>query len=168
MSEKLPIAPDTKLDALLEAYPELEPQLIELIPSLKSLKTPALRKIVISSTTLEQAVSGANVALPDVVFKLRRAAGLPEETETKTGPGAPPWVNAGQIVKTLDARPMMSQGQHPKEIVLQEVSALTEGQIFLLITPFVPGPLIEIARSQNCKTWTHQTESGRFETYFGK
>ncbi len=81
---------------------------------------------------------------------------------------APDWVRSGTIVDTLDARPMLAQGQHPKGLVLQELQGLKAGQVYLLITPFVPGPLIELGKSLECQTWTRQAESGRFETYFGK
>jgi uncharacterized protein (DUF2249 family) len=168
MSEQLSITPDTKLEALLAAYPFIEELLIELIPSLGSLRTPVLRKIVLGTTTLEKAADGNKVALPDVIYRLRKAACLPELEVAKQGAGAPPWVNSGQVVKTLDARPMLAQGQHPKGMVMSEVAALKEGQIFVLVTPFVPAPLVELGRAEGCKTWSQQKESGRFETYFGK
>jgi Uncharacterized conserved protein (DUF2249) len=63
---------------------------------------------------------------------------------------------------------MLAQGQHPKEMILKETANLTHGELFVLVTPFVPAPLIEIARAQGIQTWTRQGERGVVETYFGK
>ena len=118
------------------------------------------------TTTLEQAATSSGLRVPDFVSKLRKAAGLADESGAANLPGMPLWVNEGKIKRTLDARPMLSQGQHPKQLVIDEVGSLQEGEIFGLVTPFVPGPLIELARSMGSQTWTRQGEKGNVETYF--
>lgn len=45
-SQTLIINPKTKVLELLEAYPELEPKLIEVVPSFNKLKNPLLRRTI--------------------------------------------------------------------------------------------------------------------------
>jgi len=166
-SENMAITPDAKLAAVLTAFPALEVLVADLVPSYGKLSSAALRQIAARTLTLEQAALSAGIPAPQFIMRLREAAGLPAAPAATHLSGAPEWVTNSQIVDTLDARPMLAQGQHPKAVVEQKFSAMQSGQIFLLITPFVPGPLIELARAQNVATWTRQGESGRFETYFG-
>lgn len=169
MSEQRPsIQPETTLDAILEAYPNLETLLLELLPSFAALKTPLVRKTVARTLTLENAAASSGGSLPEVVRKLRQAAGLAEETPAASLAGAPPWVQSGKITKTIDARPMLAQGVHPQDMVVRALKELGAGDVLLLIAPFVPGPLIEIGRAMGCQTWTRQKSSGYVETYFGK
>jgi len=169
MSEPpLSIQPETKLDAILAAYPNLESLLLELLPSFAALQTPLLRKTVARTLTLEQAAASSAGSLPDIVRKLRQAAGLAEEAPTANLAGAPPWVKSGNIAKTIDARPMLAQGVHPQDMVVRTLKELGTRDVLLLIAPFVPGPLIEIGRAMGFQTWTRQKSSGYVETYFGK
>jgi len=165
----LNITPDTKLSDLLSAYPHLAPVVGDLIPSFAELHTPALRESVARTLTLEQAAAAANTPAVNVVMTLRKAAGIVDSTSAdKNISNAPDWLKNGEVVKELDARPLLARGHHPKAEVLGELSALQIGQIFLLVTPFVPAPLVEMGRAQGLSTWTRQGEAGRFETYFGK
>jgi hypothetical protein len=166
--EKAAIAPDAKLAAVLESYPLLESVVAELIPDFGKLAGASLRLIAARTLTLEQAAASANIPAPQFIIQLRKAAGMPETSAQVNLSNAPDWVKNAQIAETLDARPMLAQGQHPKAIVEQKFSALQTGQVFLLITPFVPGPLIELGRANRLLTWTRQGEAGKFETYFGK
>jgi hypothetical protein len=165
---QLSIVPETKLDEILTAFPKLENLLLELLPSFAKLQTPILRKTVARTLTLEQAAASSNASLPDVVRKLRQAAGLTEEVPETSIAGAPAWIKSENITKTIDSRPMLTQGVHPKDMVVETLKALGAKDILLLIAPFVPGPLIEIGRIMGFQTWTRQKSTGYVETYFGK
>ena len=165
----LNITPDTKLSDLLSAYPHLAPVVGDLIPSFARLHTPALRDSVARTLTLEQAAAAGNSNAVNLVMTLRKAAGLADASSNgRMNGNVPDWVKNGEVVKELDARPLLARGNHPKAEVLGELSALEAGQIFLLLTPIVPAPLVELGKEQGLSTWTRQGESGRFETYFGK
>lgn len=165
---QLSIVPETKLDDILTEYPKVESLLLELLPSFAKLQTPVLRKTVARTLTLEQAAASSNVSLPDVVRKLRQAAGLSEEAPEKSLAGAPSWVKSGKITQTIDARPMLAQGVHPKDMVVEALQKMGASDVLLLIAPFMPGPLVEIGRAMGFQTWTRQKSAGHVETYFGK
>ena len=80
----------------------------------------------------------------------------------------PDWFNANQICETLDAREMLQAGQHPLADVLAKTSALQSGQIFELITPFAPRPLIDKVIDTGCYAYVHQISDSEIHTYFSK
>jgi len=170
-SHKLVITPDTKIAALLDAYPELEKNLIELAPAFKKLKNPALRKTIAKVANLNQAAKLGNISLGKLINELRAAVGQEEFQFDQTGErsgmsDAPDWISAGEIVKSLDARPLLSKGEHPVNIVMKEISELSQNQVFELVTPFSPVPLVDMAKSKGFETWTKQEDTELFKTFF--
>ena len=71
----LAITPETKVGALLEAYPGIDDVLIEWVPAFEKLKNPILRKTVAKVATLQQAARIGGVSTRDMVRKLREATG---------------------------------------------------------------------------------------------
>jgi len=165
------ITPDTRLAALIEALPELEETLYGLSPAYKKLKNPVLRKTVGRVATLRQVARVGNVPLGRLINTLRAAAGL-EAVETAEGEGTeggglPDWVSAGEVKVSLDARPLIEQGEHPMAQVLQALPSLAAGQLFELVTPFLPAPLIDTAREKGYRAWSEKTGEDRYRTLFG-
>jgi hypothetical protein len=71
----LEINPSTKVNDLLDAYPEIEATLIGIAPPFKKLKNKFLRKSVAKAATLKHISSVGNVPLNELINKLREAAG---------------------------------------------------------------------------------------------
>ena len=69
---------------------------------------------------------------------------------------------------TLDARPLLAQGIHPLEQVMQQASAMNKGEIFEIITPFPPAPMIEKMQAAGFETHSESGDDGMFHTYFTK
>ncbi|MCX6280574.1 MAG: hypothetical protein NTU51_01260 [Bacteroidetes bacterium] len=55
----------------------------------------------------------------------------------------PEWLNKANIKIRLDARPLLASGIHPLEQVIKESAGLAAGEIYEIITPFPPMPMIE-------------------------
>ena len=165
------IGPDTKIGALLDKYPQLENTLLEMAPQFKQLRNPILRKTVGRIASLSQAAAIGKVSLTEMVNALRTEAGIQEVFAANvdvdvTSAEAPAWFKPAQIVKTLDARPLLEAGEHPVQRVLQETKALDPGKIYELITPFLPAPLIEAVQKQGLQAWSSEVEPAVFHTYF--
>ena len=171
-SEKLEITPETRIAPLLEIYPQLEEVLIEIAPPFAKLRNPALRKTVARVTTLRQAARVGNVPLDKVINSLRRAAGQadidPVDSPRTPTPDRPDWCRTGNVVKTIDARPVLESGGHPAPAVMSELKQLSNTQIIELLTPFQPAPLIDAASKAGFLTWSTDTGTGIWKTYFGK
>ncbi len=72
-SVNIEITPSTKVNDLLDAYPELEETLIGIAPPFKKMKNPILRKSVARVATIKHISSVGNVPLNELINKLRKA-----------------------------------------------------------------------------------------------
>jgi len=172
MNSKLIITPRTKVYELLQAYPELEDVLIELAPVFKKLKNPVLRRTIARVTTLQQAAQVGEIPVHSLVNSLRQKVGQDSleglESSAAGKSEKPSWLKEEKIVKRLDARPIIEQGGHPLGEVLTGVSDLKPGEIFELITPFTPAPLIERVVAQGFDNWSEKRAEDHFINYFYK
>lgn len=165
MSDRPLITPHMKVGELLEAYPALEDVLIGIAPEFARLRNPLLRKTVAKITTLEQAAQVGGLGLGELINKLRAAAG--QEGFTAGDPFAgqgerPAWVDQITIVTTDDAREAIAAGEHPLPRVMAAVGALEPGQAHLLITPFIPAPLLDKVRERGLQVWTDSRGADTF------
>jgi len=176
MSERVPIAPDTRVGELLDAYPQLEEVLIGQAPAFKALKNPILRRTVAKVATLEKAAQVAGVPVRDLVATLRKAAGLGIEMATagadatpvgSIGPQeAPPtWVREDQVRVTIDAEKLLAAGEVPLPRVLRALQEIEVGQLVKLVSSFRPAPLIEAVERGCHRTCVVQAGPNTFHTY---
>jgi hypothetical protein len=75
-------------------------------------------------------------------------------------------VSGPRVVKRLDARPLKAAGIHPVEQVLQELACLGLDEAYELVTPHVPGPVIERAATLGVTGTTAQVGPDEFVTTF--
>lgn len=172
MNDRPLITPHLKIGELLDAFPELESELIAIAPEFERLRNPLLRRTVARITTLEQAARVGGVGLGVLINRLRAAAGQ-EGAFTATDPTArqgdrPAWVDQMEIVSTNDARAAISAGAHPLPEVMAAVKALAPGQAHVLVTPFVPAPLLDKVRAQGLQVWTEAVGPEEFRNLFGR
>jgi hypothetical protein len=168
--EAFQIKPETRIGALLECYPALEETLLRMAPEFSQLRDPLLRKTIAKVASLSQVAAIGKVSLPDMINALRREVGITEEfssgpKEAVLSPEKPTWVATGRVAAVLDARPMLEAGEHPVQRVLAEGKKLEPGEIFVLITPFVPEPLIEAALKQGLRAWVREEAEAEVKTY---
>ena len=146
MEEKeLIINPKVKIHELLENYPQLEEVLITMAPVFKKLKNPMLRRTIARVTTLQQAAVVGNVSLEILINKLRQSVGQ-EETiveNIQEHDNTAPWFDAEKICISYNAIDEIESGGHPLDRVLRETREMKQGDIYELITAFVPAPLID-------------------------
>jgi hypothetical protein len=168
-NQQVMITPETKVGDVLDAYPELEELLIEIAPAFKKLRNPVLRKTVARVTSLRQAAKVGGVSIGDMINRLRAAAGqdkLVVGESTDSGSTRPQWLDERSVWKTLDARPMIESGQEPLGIVMRDLSDLPQGQVYELIAPFEPAPLIDKVRKRGLETFCAHEPDGSTRTYF--
>lgn len=156
------ITPALTVGDLLRHYPDLDEPLACLVPTYRALSTPAMRQAVAAPMSLQQLAAGADVPLDTLLTGLRHAAGV---AETPGGADDPPWVATAVPATTLDARPILAGGGHPLSRVMQGLSELGPDEIYLLLTPFVPAPLIDMARSMGYEAYS-RWEGDVLHTFF--
>lgn len=165
------ITPEMNVATMLEHYPGLESVLIELAPSFEKLQNPALRSAVAGVTTVRQVADTQGISIGDMIGKLRSAAGCPQASAEEvgsfsSGEDRPEWLHETAVVNTLDAREQIQSGGHPLPTVMAALGDLEPEQVYALIAPFAPTPLIEKARAAGCVAWTEQLGPEEFKTYF--
>lgn len=68
--------------------------------------------------------------------------------------------------RTLDVRPLIARGEEPLEKIMQAVGSLAPGDRLLLITPFLPSPLIERLQADGFQARPERRHDGSWETQF--
>ncbi len=165
---KTEITPQTMVSDMLENYPELEDKLIEISPIFQKLKNPLLRKTVAKVATLKQAATIGNVPIGDLINQLRAAAGLnsidvKEDSQKKQI--KPDWVNKEKVKIEYDAFIDLENGIHPVGKVTKELHDITGDELYLLSTPFVPAPLIQMVEEKGYEVYVDDLGNQMFETY---
>lgn len=165
---KAEITPQTMLGDMLENYPELEDKLIEIAPVFKKLKNPILRKTVSKVATLKQAATIGNVPIGDLINKLRLAAGqgsielAEEKSESKPKPN---WVNSNNVKHEYDASIDLENGIHPAGKVTKEIHNIIGDELYLLTTPFIPAPLLQMVEEKGYETFSEKVSEQIVNTY---
>jgi len=168
------ITPDMKVSELLDAYPELEDELIDIAPAFRKLRNPLLRKTVARLTSLRQAAQVGGVSLGQMMGRLRTTAGLEEacddgaEVQTAGADDRPEWAVDERVVETLDARPSIEAGGHPLPQVMAALKGLEDGQVYVLITPFLPAPMLDAVAAKGFRSWSSREDAEQFRTYFSR
>lgn len=168
-ADNLVITPETKICDLLQAYPFLEEKLISITPAFSKLKNPVLRKTITRVTSLRQAAVVGNVSLNELVNKLRKEAGQNVESFIESLNMKTDTIQKPEKIKEIyDASPDLESGVHPLAKVMNAIKDLDEGECYLLVTPFLPAPLIEKVMEKNYKVKSEPQKNGSHNTYIWK
>ncbi|MCK4751215.1 MAG: DUF1858 domain-containing protein [Bacteroidales bacterium] len=168
--KNLLITPKTRIGELIETYPELEPVLMNLAPAFKKLKNPVLRKTIGKVATLQQAASLGGVPVAEIVNTLRAEVG--QETSDKIENQEdiiyekPGWFNEKQVRVRFDATSLINSGASPMQEVLTHLEKTGKNEIFLLITPFLPAPIIELITKKGYTHYCRKINENEFHTFF--
>jgi uncharacterized protein (DUF2249 family) len=71
-------------------------------------------------------------------------------------------------IRTLDVRPIMARGEEPFQKIMTAVAALPADESLLLVTPFLPAPLIEKLRSEGFIARPERASDGSWRTHFSR
>ena len=168
---QLIIAPKTKIAELIDAYPQLEQVLIGYVPAFEKLRNPVLRRTVARITTLQQAATIGGVSVEGLINHLRKEVGQDRfsgEAAAAYTTEQPGWFAESRVAAGLDARGMLAAGEQPVNQVIAELQALNEGEIYRLVAPFMPAPLVDKASSLGISHWVAQEGDQEFVIYFCK
>ena len=172
MTDRPLITPETKVGALLDAYPELESVLVELAPPFRKLKNPVLRRTVARLTSLAQAAKVGGVDVRDLVVTLRRHVGQSGlevhavDTDAGQEPATPPdWVDRGRVTVRLDADTLLQSNALPLEQVTRRLRSLQASELLELRSSFHPAPLLDTLQAQGHRTFCSPAGDGAFVTF---
>lgn len=168
------IEPSTKIEALLNQYPELEDILIGIAPPFKKLKNPVLRRGVAKVASLRQVAAVGRVPLDELINRLRAEVGQGAIASKDVGGTAsyfsrqPDWFDRTKIVASINEQDASDQSRMTITRVLPQATRLKETEILELITTFLPAPGIDIMKGKGFLVWSVQEEPELIKTYFSK
>jgi hypothetical protein len=171
MISKFDITPQTIVVDLLKIYPELEDKLIEIAPVFSKLKNPILRRTIAKVTSLKQASVVANISVAELINSLRKAVNQNEvqlNEQNEASDGIPGWISKEKIKIEYDACLDLENGIHPVGKVTKDILGLEADDVYLLITPFVPAPLIKIVEEKGFKTFSEKVGETIVYNYISK
>ncbi len=169
--QQLIITPKTKINQLLEAYPELENILISYTPAFKKLKNPVLRRTIARVTSLQQAAAIANVQVEELINHLRKEVGqdlYSDASSASYNTEKPAWFSEELIKGELNAKELLDAGEQPVNQAIADLKGLEKGSIYKVKAPFLPAPLIDKASSLRIKHWVNKENEQYFTIYFYK
>jgi hypothetical protein len=165
----LTIGPETRIAALLEAYPGLEDRLVDWAPVFAKLKHPILRKTVAKAATLEQVARVSGVGLRELVLKLREATGQTTGELAAEMPRAkdprPAWVDEARVRLRINADALLQENIHPLGTVRASLEDNAPGEMVCVASSFYPAPLIDLLTRGGCTVYSEETAPGRHLTY---
>lgn len=170
IKDELIITPKTRIYDIITTYPQLESVLVSYVPTFEKLKNPLLRRTVAKITNLQQAAQIGEVSVVELVNHLREQIGQnPDSLETVENEYnylEPTWFDEGKIVTEFDVRKMLAEGDHPVAQVIEDLKKLKENQIYKLMAPFLPIPLIDKASGLGFTHWIDEQNAGLYNIYF--
>ena len=168
------ITPKTNINALLEAYPQLEKFLMELNPKYKKLKNPVLRRTVARIATLTQVAMIGGYKPLELVNLIRKELGQPPLSESGEAEptndaedAKPDWVS-GEAAAVIDAGALLEAEKNPLAEVRKAMKSLEPGQTLRLDTDFLPAPLIDTFREDGIPVWTEKLGENEYHTWLLK
>ncbi|MEE9527814.1 MAG: DUF1858 domain-containing protein [Syntrophobacteria bacterium] len=170
--DNIEITPSTKVNDLLDTYPELEEILISIAPPFKKLKNPILRKSVARVATIKHISSVGNVPLNELINKLRMAVGQSVTDDSYEDENyfldKPDWFSEDKISLSFNEEKLGDKDTMTLVTMLQEAKNVKEGEIIELTTRFLPAPGIDRMKSKGYSVWTVKEEDDLIKSYFLK
>ena len=159
MKEKeIEVTPETKVHDLLEAYPDLEDELIKIAPPFKKLKNKFLRRTVAKVATVKHISSVGDVPLNELLNKIRVAIGQETKIESYDDENyfleKPDWFSKEKIVLSLNEDKIEDKDKMTLVTIFEKARTVEVGGIIELITSFLPAPGIDILKSKGYSVWT--------------
>ena len=165
----------SKLFDVLEAYPALEAQIVNIAPPFQNLKNPILRRTVGKIATLEKVAEVGGMDADNLVNTLRRAVGQTElapqarenfRVQLQPRADDPDWI-AGEPQFTVNGVELLQRGEVPLGKVNELLGKLEAGRFILLVTNFEPSPIMDAMGKQGRRVFhkVHPDESGQHLTF---
>ena len=169
------ITSQSKLFDVLEAYPFLESQIINIAPPFQNLKNPVLRRTVGKIATLEKVAQVGGMSVDKLVNTLRKAVGQDElqaassmnrVIEIPRVADHAEWI-AGEPQFTINGTEMLQRGEVPLGRVNELLRQLEAGCFILLVTNFEPIPILEAMQKQSRKVFqkSHPDDPSQWLTF---
>ena len=161
----------TKLEELLNEYPQLGMTIAAILPDFGSLEQPQLKGTVLSITTIEHLASKTGREVSELISTFNSVIGIQPQNNEEDGKfqyldGDPNWVQIPPR-HIVDGVELLSRGEHPLAAIQAILKDMAEGEWILLKTNFPPEPMIEAMEAAGADIYSrkNQLDSNQFLTF---
>jgi len=166
------ITPDSTLAEIAEVFQGLFGFLQKLSGKFSEFESEFARERVASVVTLRQAAVIGGLNLSEVLSFLRTKTGqesmLSESVIQDGNSETPSWIIKENIKIVYDAGPDLQAGIHPVAKVTSEMESLQPGDIYQLITSFIPSPLIDMMKNKGYEVFVEKRADSEVCTFIRK
>jgi hypothetical protein len=168
---RIGIDPDTKLDEVLAAFPELEGVLTESLPVMQHDSGRLIWRSVTKAATLGQIARVAGISFEELVQRLQSAGfrdfdiRQPEQRAQPLPERHPDWVQESPTAYDLVADDLIKAGRHPLGAVREHLKLLHPGEMIRLTSSFYPAPLIDVLRRGEVDVYSEEDATSHYVTY---
>jgi len=111
------------------------------------------------------------VSVEELINRMRKEVGqdnIKIEKDMGYTTDKPEWFNEEKIVAEFDVREILAAGEHPVNQVISEVAKLSSGDIYKVIAPFLPAPMIDKVTALDFKHWIVNESDNLYLIFFYK
>jgi len=166
------ITPDSTLGEIAEIFPGLFGFLQKLSGKFSDFESEFARERVAAVITLRQAAVIGGINLSEVLSFLRTKTGqesmLNESVIQDGNSETPSWLLKENIKVVYDAGPDLQAGIHPVAKVTSDMESLQSGDIYQLITSFIPSPLIDMMKNKGYEVFVDKRAENEVFTLIRK
>jgi hypothetical protein len=111
------------------------------------------------------------VPLSELISKMRQAVNQDElilEEQAKEEVGKPDWARRENVRVEYSAIQDLERGIHPINRVMKEIQILGDNEVYLLVTNFIPAPLIALVEQRGFEAYVDPMPGGTYGTYIRK
>lgn len=162
------ISGKTKIGALFKVNPEALEAIVSISAHYKKLKNPVLRKIMASRVSISDAAKVGGVPLETFFKKLTPLGFKVKDEREEVFPEKPEVVKNIKHDVVLDVRADLNKGKDPFNLIMEAIKKLDINHTLLLVTSFVPAPLIKILEKRGLGVYCLEEEPDLVKTYISK
>ncbi len=112
-----------------------------------------------------------SVKVEDLINRMRKEVGQDNITIEKDMGYAmekPVWFDKEKVVTEFDVREILAAGEHPVNQVISEMAKINSGDIYKVIAPFLPAPMIDKITALGFKHWVVNESDNLYIIFFYK
>lgn len=157
----VPVSPHDRVSDVLARDDSLIDVFVRAAPHFEKLRNRAMRRVMASLVTVEQAARTANIPVERLVRELNAALAVVDDqpAATASAPHVAPSADRHPPhapVFELDVRDDLRSGREPFSRIMSAIAALRHTDVLCLRAPFEPAPLFALLRKRG---FIHETIS---------
>lgn len=141
---------------LIKEHPDVQGVINQILPEYETVKQEPLRASIMKILTIEHIAQKKGMEVGDILKTIRTASGALEQQSNTAGSynlieSDPEWIT-GEPATVVNGSAMLAKGEHPLQLISEEMEKMQPDNYLILVTDFPPHPLIGKMNENGYKT----------------